>query len=53
MICLTLYSKLKRKHKRALLFKVIELHHTDTESFWELLRQVKGEGLQNQHEFKV
>ena len=45
--------KLKRKHEQELLCKLEQLHHTDTESFWKLLRQVKEDevqALQNQHE---
>ena len=47
-----LYKKLKRKNEQELLCKLDQLHHTDTESFWKLLRQVKGnkgQSLQNQH----
>ena len=36
--------------------KLEQLHHTDTESFWKLLRKIKGEKrktLQNQHEKSV
>ena len=43
---------LYKKHEQELLFKLDQLHHTDTESFWKLLRQVKGnkgQSLQNQH----
>ena len=48
-----LCRKLKRKHEQELLCKLEKLHHTDTESFWKLLRQVKGDKgqtLQNQRE---
>ena len=37
----SLCMKLKRKHEQELLCKPKQLHHTDTESFWKLQRQVK------------
>ena len=46
------YKILYKKYEQELLFKLDQLHHTDTESFWKLLRQVKGnngQSLQNQH----
>ena len=48
-----LCRKRKHKHEQELLCKFKQLHHTDTESLWKLLRQVKGDkgqALQNQHE---
>ena len=49
----SLCRKFKRKHEQELLCNHEQLHNTDTESFWELLSQVKGDkwqALQNQHE---
>ena len=49
----SLCRKRKHKHEQELLCKFKQLHHTDTESLWKLLRQVKGDkgqALQNQHE---
>ena len=49
----SLCRKRKHKHEQELLCKFKQLHHTDTESLWKLLRQVKGDkgqALQNQNE---
>ena len=48
----SLCRKLKRKHEQEFLCKLKQLHHTDTEPFWKLLKQAKGDKrqtLQNQH----
>ena len=48
----SLCRKVKRKHEQELLCKLEQLHYADTESFWKLLRQVKGDSglaFQNQH----
>ena len=48
----SLCRKLKIKHEQELLCKLEQLQHTNTESFWKLPRQVKGDKgrtLQNQH----
>ena len=51
----SLCRKSKRKHEQELLGKLDRLHHTDTESFWKLLKQIKGDKKQtliNQHELR-